>query len=267
MGRATHDLGWRQDFNRLQLAIYTKDGAMPDWTDGIGEETFDMMDPATWGRWQPHGNPDNWKKNCEIVMNNPELPPADPTGTLNGTWLKKVWSGLYVDLQNPTPDMVHLDDISVSLHNQCRYNGHTEFYSVAEHSVIAAKLAIEDGRSEDEVRAVLMHDASECYLGDMSRVLKLYLRSIGVTIYDELSAKWDAVIGERFGIDFVAHHDVIKFYDFTLMKAEKMRFWPEDTQEWSCLDGIPYRNVDWLNCKPDDVHFWCCAVKNGIKIK
>ena len=170
-----------------------------------------------------------------------------------------------MDLQNPTPDMVRLDDISFSLHNQCRYNGHTKFYSVAEHSVIAARLAFADKRSKEEVRAVLMHDAAECYLGDVSRPLKLYLRSIGVTIYDELTAKWDAAIGERFDIDFAKHHDVIKHYDFILMKAEKERFWPEDTEEWSCLDNIPDRDINWINCEPSSCCFGITAIWYGIK--
>jgi uncharacterized protein len=190
---------------------------------------------------------------------------ADLIGTLNGTWCKKCYGGSYVDLKHPKPEMVQLIDISFSLHNQCRYTGHVPFYSVAEHSVIAANLAISDGRSGDEVRAVLLHDAAEAYLGDISRPLKLYLRSVGVTIYDELTALWDEAIGQRFGVDLKAHHDVVKYYDNIMLKAEKTRFWRSDEEQWVGLDNVPDVRIYWLKCMPDDNDFYVAASFLGIR--
>ncbi len=46
-----------------------------------------------------------------------------------------------------------------------------------------------------------------------------------MTILDELAAKWDAAIGQKFGLDLKAHHDVIKYYDNIMLKAEKKRLY------------------------------------------
>lgn len=179
----------------------------------------------------------------------------DTSGTLNGTWHKKVRSGRYVDLRNPTPGIIDISDISFSLHNQCRYTGHVDFYSVAEHSILACELAVLDGCSDWELRAILLHDAAEVYLSDVSRPLKLYLRSIGVTVYDELSKKWDDAIGEKFGIDLQQYHGVIKKYDNMMLKAEKARFWPGDTEEWEGLSSVADSSPRWRNFLPSSDGF------------
>ena len=50
-------------------------------------------------------------------------------------------TGKLVDVQNPTPDIVDLEDIAHALSMTCRYAGHCrEFYSVAEHSVLVVTL-------------------------------------------------------------------------------------------------------------------------------
>lgn len=62
-------------------------------------------------------------------------------------------------------------EIAHALGNQCRYTGHArEFYSVAEHSCLAALVAEETGWC-DPFEA-LMHDAHESLLGDMARPWK-----------------------------------------------------------------------------------------------
>ena len=195
----------------------------------------------------------------------PELP--DTAGcVINRDPCIKTWSGKYVDLLNPTAAMVDLGDISHALHNLCRYTGHTRtFYSVAEHCILAAGIAREDGCSHEEISAVLLHDAAEAYLSDISRPLKVLLRSLGVTSYDDLSDKWDAAIGERFGIDFQKHYTLIKRVDNEMMLAEKHRFWPWDQEEWACLSGSERRFIDWLDCKPQDSYFFTAAVWHGIK--
>lgn len=200
-----------------------------------------------------------------LCGSNPELP--DTAGcVINRETCIKTWSGKYVDLLNPTAAMVDLGDISHALHNLCRYTGHTnQFYSVAEHCVLAAGLALEEGCTSEEIRAVLMHDANEAYLSDTSRPLKVLMRSLGVTAYDDLSKKWDAAIGERFGIDFEKHHSLIKVFDHQMMLAEKHRFWPHDEEEWACLDGAKKTDVCWIGCKPEDSYFFMAAVWNGIR--
>lgn len=59
-------------------------------------------------------------------------------------------------------------DVAPALAKLCRYLGHcSNFYSVAEHSVLVSRIA-EDARQDREVvRCALLHDAHEAFCGDM----------------------------------------------------------------------------------------------------
>ena len=65
-------------------------------------------------------------------------------------------------------------DIAHSLSMQCRFNGHCKtFYSVAEHSLFMSNLLSEiEGNTKELQLFALLHDAAECYIGDMPRPLK-----------------------------------------------------------------------------------------------
>jgi uncharacterized protein len=55
-------------------------------------------------------------------------------------------SGRRVDPFAPDPSEIDLDDIAQALSNQCRFGGHCRvFYSVAQHSCLAAELVAERG--------------------------------------------------------------------------------------------------------------------------
>lgn len=78
------------------------------------------------------------------------------------------YSGLRVDVFNPTPDMFCIEDIAHALSNICRFGGHTnKFYSVAEHCVRVSHLV----KPEFKLQA-LLHDASEAYIWDMPTPIK-----------------------------------------------------------------------------------------------
>lgn len=99
-------------------------------------------------------------------------------------WIQTFSGRKFYPLQ---PDWKQLDirDIARALSMLCRYVGHvSRFYSVAEHSVrvsreIERRLVEEQGYAEEDqfvlynARWGLMHDASEAYLGDVSRPVKV----------------------------------------------------------------------------------------------
>lgn len=73
----------------------------------------------------------------------------------------------------PHEEDVRIEDIAHALSLMTRANGHfPEFYSVAQHSMDCALLARAEGRSDREVLACLLHDASEAYLSDITRPVK-----------------------------------------------------------------------------------------------
>lgn len=99
-------------------------------------------------------------------------------------------SGVFYDYENPTPDMIRLEDIAHQLSNTCRFSGACDpYYSVAEHSVLVSRLA--KGAEVDG----LLHDTPEAYLWDIPRPAKhLYGK-----VYAELTVKCEKVIAEHFG--------------------------------------------------------------------
>lgn len=136
-----------------------------------------------------------------------------------------IWTGTgYLDLLNPCPADIDLGDIARGLSNLCRYTGLCEtFYSVAEHSVHAADLARRDRQPVEVQRAVLMHDAAEAYLGDVSRPLKKLLPD-----YAHLERRMGEAIAERFGLPADDHrqHMIVKIYDDEMLAHEKDELCP-----------------------------------------
>lgn len=114
---------------------------------------------------------------------------------------------------NPNPADIDIVDIAHGLSMICRFGGHVkQFYSVAQHSVMACELA------EPSVRlAALLHDATEAYIGDCIRPLKVQLPQ-----FNAVEAKVCAAICERFGLK-LTHSDkvAIKFIDNTLLMTER----------------------------------------------
>lgn len=89
----------------------------------------------------------------------------------------EVYSGGFVDLLNPDPATLKLEDIARGLGFTCRYGGHvSRFYSVAEHAVLVHDLLRERGASAGICKAALFHDAAEALLGDVVAPLKWALR-------------------------------------------------------------------------------------------
>lgn len=152
----------------------------------------------------------------------------------------KVFKGQYIDLANPDPQDIEMHSIATALARICRYGGHSPKYlSVAEHCYHATRLAMQDGQSDEVLRAVFLHDASEAYMGDLVAPLK---QIIGEE-YGDLERKMEHAISERFGVNIHKHYDAYKAYDLMMLKAEKLALWGDDGIAWSRLESVPVREV------------------------
>ena len=118
--------------------------------------------------------------------------------------VKRAWqrmlSGRRLDLLDPTPVDVEIEDIAHGLAFVARWNGQTVGdwpYSVAEHSLLVETLAHQSGRLDRKRRlAVLLHDAPEYVIGDMISPFKA---ALGVD-YRTFEDRLETAIHVRFGL-------------------------------------------------------------------
>jgi len=122
--------------------------------------------------------------------------------------MKRAWqrmlSGRRLDLLDPTPMDVEIEDIAHGLAFVARWNGQTSgdfAYSVAEHSILVEELfrRANPGIGARWQLAALLHDAPEYVLGDMISPVKA---AIGAG-YGELDARLTAAVHLRFGLPAV----------------------------------------------------------------
>jgi len=138
------------------------------------------------------------------------------TGTMAermGDWMQ-TRSGVRFYVEDPRVEDVRLEDIVFALSNLTRFTGHTEFYSVAQHSVHVSELV----PRELELQA-LLHDAAEAYCGDMGRPLKhgAALRVVFAGIEERLLD----VIGEAFGVRLWPLDALVTEADLRMVATEK----------------------------------------------
>lgn len=106
-------------------------------------------------------------------------------------------SHTHYDLNNFVVDDVNIQHIAHSLSHSSRYNGHCiEFYSIAQHCVRIAETVLLVTGDFKRALAALLHDAAECYIGDVVYPLK---KQLGEHI-KKIETKIERVIYEKFDI-------------------------------------------------------------------
>jgi hypothetical protein len=81
----------------------------------------------------------------------------------------QTYTGQKFNAARPDPAAINIFDIAHALGNIGRFMGHTrEFYSVAQHSVLVSKQC-----APEDALWGLLHDATEAYVGDMPKPLKV----------------------------------------------------------------------------------------------
>ena len=119
-------------------------------------------------------------------------------------------SGKYVNVFDPDPRTIVMEDIAHSLSNQCRFGGHLpRFYSVAQHCINCVQ------HVPDELRLqVLLHDASEAYLMDIPKPIKE-----GLPEYKRIENQLMIVIANKFGFEYPMS-DKVKSVDKVICEVE-----------------------------------------------
>lgn len=160
---------------------------------------------------------------------------------------KRAWqrmlSGRRLDLLDPTPMDIEVEDIAHGLAFVARWNGQTQGdfpYSVAEHSLLVEALI---GRMSPELEtkwrlAALLHDAPEYVIGDMISPVK---DAVGPG-YGDLDDRLAAAIHLRFGLPAALPAAVKK----KIKQADRVSAWLEAVQiagfsveEANKLFGVP----------------------------
>jgi 5'-deoxynucleotidase YfbR-like HD superfamily hydrolase len=136
-------------------------------------------------------------------------------------WLQ-MHSGKMIDLLNPKVEDILLTDIAHSLSNLCRFNGHIDYYSVGQHSILVSKIV-----SPKNSLYGLMHDAPECYLGDIPTPLKSYLNGR----YNKLEKAWMKAVCNRFDLS-EGEPDEVKEADKILLVTEKRDLMVDQSVDW-----------------------------------
>ena len=187
----------------------------------------------------------------------------------SGRWIELHSGEAFCFQDHPTiwAKYIELADIAHALSNICRFTGHCrEFYSVAQHSAVCALLAAEvvawgvapvltaigSDRSVLELqRWMLLHDAHEAYVGDISSPLKGWLREKqkdgpACGFLRVMTADIDIAVASRFGVlrNITANfHECVKNVDLAVMKVER-RCLMSDRWEWPQLADVPEGVLD-----------------------
>lgn len=140
---------------------------------------------------------------------------------------QRMLSGRRLDLLDPTPVDIEIEDIAHGLAFVARWNGQTKgdyAYSVAEHSLLVETLFCRiNPKAPPKWRlAALLHDAPEYVIGDMISPVKA---AVGPG-YGALDDRLTAAIHLRFGLPATIPASVKK----QIKRADKISAWMEATQ-------------------------------------
>lgn len=127
------------------------------------------------------------------------------------------YSGKKIDLLDPKPEDIDLLSIGNGLSRICRFNGQIDrHYSVLKHCMLMYEVAKASNESEEALKAILMHDASEAYIGDVVKPLKEALPE-----YQKIEDRLSKVIYDKYNIDFEGNKDIVHRYDVGALVYEK----------------------------------------------
>ena len=142
------------------------------------------------------------------------------------TW-QRMLSGRRLNLIDPSPLDIEIEDIAHGLSFVARWNGQTSGnfpYSVAEHSLLVEQIFSKSFKKSEKkwCLAALLHDAPEYVIGDMISPVK---STIGIG-YQSLENRLTSAINLRFGLPTKIPDNIKK----QIKKADKISAWIEAIQ-------------------------------------
>ncbi len=125
---------------------------------------------------------------------------SQPLAPPNRAW-QRMLSGRRLDLLDPSPLDIEIEDIAHGLARVARWNGQTagaHIFSVAQHTLLVEAVARQRSTGIDRrlSLAVMLHDAPEYVIGDMISPFKLVLGDA----YKAVEARLLTAIHLRFGL-------------------------------------------------------------------
>lgn len=155
------------------------------------------------------------------------MPQRSPTDAGRNDWIQ-TFTGRAVYPLSAAPDDIDIRDIAHALSLLCRYGGHVQrMYSVAEHCVLMSQ-AVSPGNA----LWALLHDATEGYLQDLVRPVKLMMPT-----YQVAENRLAAVICTRFGLPTKCPAEV-KTADTRILLDERAALMSPSPRPWTSLDGL-----------------------------
>jgi hypothetical protein len=161
--------------------------------------------------------------------------------TTRTDWMQTYTGRAFYPLE-PVTDDIDPVDIAHALSMLCRYGGHVRtFMSVAEHCVLMSHAV-----TPDNALWALLHDATEAYMGDLIRPLKLAMPT-----YRDAEERLMLVICARFGIDPVCPAE-IKTADNRILRDERAALLGPPPMPWASIEDVPALGVEIQGWSPPE---------------
>lgn len=158
---------------------------------------------------------------------------------------QRMLSGRRLDLLDPSPLDIEIEDIAKGLARVARWNGQTSgdhAFSVAEHSVVVEDLFVQlyPSASAADRMTALLHDASEYVIGDMISPFKA---ALGYD-YRAFETRLDEAVNRRFGLTAPTRSRLKK----QIKRCDVICAWFEATQ----IAGFTVEEADQFFITPPD---------------
>lgn len=156
----------------------------------------------------------------------PKMKLIKPSSPEPRAW-QRMLSGRHLDILNPSPMDIEIEDIAYGLARVSRWNGQTtgkHLFSVAQHSVLVERLLRHNAPKLEQKwqLAALLHDAPEYVIGDIITPFKYALGGI----YRDIEDRLEKAVHIRFGLPAILPEHVER----SIKRADRMAAWLEATQ-------------------------------------